>query len=480
MRPLLLVALIAGLAGCVRNPVTGKRQLSLVSEEQEIALGQQAKQEVAQSLGVVKDPELEAYVTRIGKAIAVHSERPGLPWSFQVLDDPAVNAFALPGGPIFVTRGLLTHLSSEAQLAIVLGHEVGHVTAKHAVNLLSKQQLAQVGLGVGSILLPEDLRGLGQLAQLGTGLLFLKYGRDAERQSDELAYRYALGQRYDVREMSTVFHTLGKAAGAGGRLPEWLSTHPDPENRIAAAQERVRGTPEAMTAELERGRDPYLRQIDGLAFGEDPRQGFFQGNAFLHPDLKLRVDFPSGWKAVNQPAAVIAVSPRQEAALQLGGVGAIPPEEAARRFFAHPAIQRGPLGVGQLNKLPTVAGYFQANTDQGPLSGMTAFFSQEGTTLQLIGFTRPQLLPAYDETFRQALASVGPLTDPQALAVQPARVEIVTAPNELSVAEAHAQLGGSVSLETFALINGLSMDQRVAQGTLLKRVVGKPPATQGP
>ncbi len=159
--PLVLLPLLAlgaaSAAGCAKNPVTGKRQLALISESQEVELGQQARAESVAALGLYDDPALQQYVSGLGMAIAKRSQRPELPWSFEVVDDASINAFALPGGPVFVTRGLLTHMNSEAELVAVLGHEVGHITARHAVNLISRQQLAQVGLGVGSILLPERL-----------------------------------------------------------------------------------------------------------------------------------------------------------------------------------------------------------------------------------------------------------------------------------------------------------------------------------
>ena len=150
---LLVAALAAGpIASCARNPVTGKNELSLVSESQEIQMGQQAAQEVAQTIGFVENPALQEYVAGIGKRMAAKSERPNLPWEFHVVNDAAVNAFALPGGFIFVTRGLLAYMNNEAELASVLGHEIGHVTARHSVQQISKAQLATLGLGLGSIL----------------------------------------------------------------------------------------------------------------------------------------------------------------------------------------------------------------------------------------------------------------------------------------------------------------------------------------
>jgi predicted Zn-dependent protease len=210
-----------GLTGCARNPVTGKSELSLVSESQEIQMGQQGAKEVEQSIGFYKDPAVNAYVADIGKRMAANSERPNLPWEFHVVDDPAVNAFAIPGGFIYVTRGLMSTINSEAELASVIGHEVGHVTHRHSVEQISKAQLAQLGLGIGSIL-SSDIAKFGQLASAGLSLLFLKYGRDAEYEADRAGFRYALDQSYDVREMPKVFQTLdriGEVSGGGGGLP---------------------------------------------------------------------------------------------------------------------------------------------------------------------------------------------------------------------------------------------------------------------
>ncbi|MFL5472859.1 MAG: M48 family metalloprotease, partial [Gemmatimonadales bacterium] len=198
-RSLLLGAgLTAGLLSCARNPVTGKSELALVSESQEIQMGQEASKQVAQTIGLYNDPKVEAYVAAIGKRMAAASERPNLPWEFHVVDDASVNAFALPGGFIYVTRGLLASINDEAELATVLGHEIGHVTNRHSVQQISKQQLAQLGLGVGSIL-SSDIARFGQLASAGLSVLFLKYGRDAENQADQAGFRYALNQDYDVR-----------------------------------------------------------------------------------------------------------------------------------------------------------------------------------------------------------------------------------------------------------------------------------------
>ena len=188
-------AALLALAACATNPVTGRRELSLVSESQEVSMGQEAAKEVVGSIGPVPDSALQRYVSGLGTAMARTSERPGLPWSFVVIDDPMVNAFALPGGPIFVTRGILSHMNSEAQLVSVLGHEIGHITAKHSVQQMSQAQLAQLGLAAAVIARP-GLAKFGNAASQGLGLLFLKFGRDDETQADGLGFRYMVNAGY--------------------------------------------------------------------------------------------------------------------------------------------------------------------------------------------------------------------------------------------------------------------------------------------
>jgi predicted Zn-dependent protease len=463
-------------AGCATNPVTGKRQLSLISEEDEIALGQQSKEQIVQQMGAYPDPKLQAYVESIGKRMAAQSERPNLPWSFTVIDDPVVNAFALPGGPIFVTRGILTHLNSEAELASVLGHEIGHVTARHSVDQMSKAQLAQLGLGVGMILKPE-LAGVGQAAAAGFQLMFLKFGRDAEKQSDDLGFKYMVAQGYDPREADDMFVTLKRSseiAGGGGRVPEWASTHPDPENRAEAARKRAESVPGVEKLKVDR--ENYLAHLGGLVFGDNPRQGYFQGNAFLHPELKFRLEFPEGWKTQNTASAVVAVSPKDDAAIQLVPAGTMSPQEAAQKFLSQEGVKPAQLQSGQ-GGLPAGASYFEAQTQQGVVRGIASFLSHSGQTFGILSFTGAEALPGYDAVFRKTMASFQPLTDPAALAVQPAKVELVKVPRQMTAAEFNSQFPSTVPVEQVAIMNGLDPAGGTFQaGQTAKRVVGGVPA----
>lgn len=266
--PLLLAA------SCSLNPATGRKQLNFYAQAREIRMGEEAAGGIVRKVGLYDDPALQAYVAGIGRRLAAVSERPELPWSFQVLDDAAVNAFALPGGYVYVTRGILAYLGSEAELATVMGHEIGHVTARHGVNQLSKQMLAAAGL---ALLVSRKDEKLAGVSAVGLGLASLKNSRDDERQADRLGLRYAQRSGYDARASLEVFSLLDQAAkvATAGKLPSWLSTHPAADAR----RQRL----EAQLAELERSgtrfegtrveRDGYLHKLEGMVFGDKARQG---------------------------------------------------------------------------------------------------------------------------------------------------------------------------------------------------------------
>jgi len=461
------------LCGCVRNPATGKLQLNLLSESQEVELGKQAKQEAEQAYGVYQEkPQLNGYVEGIGKQLAARSERPNLPWSYEIVDDSSVNAFALPGGPIFITRGILAHLNSEAQMAAVLGHETGHVAARHSANQLSKQQVAQLGLGLGSVLSPV-VSSVAGVASVGLQVLFLKFSRDDETQADELGFRYMTKVGYDPNEMIPLFEMLdrvSKEAGSG-KTPEWLQTHPDPGNRLAETQKRLRTELKGSTQGMKVEREKYLTMIDGIVFGDDPRQGFFKGDQFYHPQLKFQWRLPSGWAHQNTSQAVAAASPDQDAIIQLQSAGKISPEEAAQKIFSQQGIQAGqPANV----KGAKIARTFVAQTQQGNIEGLMAFVPFQGNTYMLIGYTKQGGLSKYGPIFTESMGTFSELTDRSALQVTPAKLKIVKIDQPMTVSEFNARYPSSIKLERVALINGVDPGGRIPAG-YAKQVVGGTP-----
>jgi len=469
------LALGAGAAvvwACAVNPVTGKSQFSLVSESQEIDMGRQNAQSVAQSIGYYDDPATQAYVADVGRKMAVASERPQLPWEFHVVNDASVNAFALPGGFIFVTRGLMTSITNEAELATVVGHEIGHVTNRHSVQQISRAQIAQIGLGVGSILNSTVAQYSGAFGQ-GLGVLFLKYSRDAESEADLAGFRYALDQGYDVRQMINMFQTLQAVSqlSGGGRLPEWLATHPDPENRIKTTEGRLDTLHKDLTRSIIR-RDEYLQRINGMVYGEDPRQGFFRETAFLHPDLKFQLQFPDGWKTQNTADAVVGASPKQDAMIRLQLAGKTPPADAARQFLSQQGVQAGQGTTQPVNGLAAVASYFAAQSEQGQVEGLVTFVSYGGNTYGILAYTGAGGLRTYDQAFRGTAGSFRELRDPSALNVKPARIELVKVDQAMTVAEFHQRYPSTVRIEEVALINGVDGPDATLTPGQYKRVVG--------
>ncbi len=471
---LLAVAVLASLPGCSTNPATGKTQLALISESQEIAMGRDADQQIVAQMGLYPDEGVQAYVQRLGMELAAKSERPNLPWSFRVIDDPTVNAFALPGGFIYVTRGIMTHLDTEAELVSVLGHEIGHVTARHGVNQMSKQQLLGLGLGLGTILSPE-LAAVGELASAGLGLLFLKYSRDDERQADDLGLRYSLAVGYDPREGPEVFTVLkrvSEAAGAG-RLPNYMSTHPDPDSR----RQRLFAQIDSLNADFSGHwihREAYLEQLDGMVFGANPREGFFEETRFLHPDMRFELTFPSGWKTVNQKTVVAGISAAEDAIVQLTLAQQTDPSAAAREFAGQEGLEAGQVRSNRVNGYPAALVEFAADTQNGRLRGVAGFVRYGDNTFRLLGYTADEKWNNYSRPIGQFIGSFDKLTDRKALNVQPARVKIVNLQRSTPLTSFNIRFPSSVSLGTLALINHIPEDGALPAGIGVKQITGGP------
>ena len=458
-------------ASCALNPATGKPQLSLASQAQEIEIGKEAAQQVEQTIGFVDNRELQSYVSSVGQTLAKGSERPDLPWEFHVVDDPTPNAFALPGGFIYVTRGLVDLLASEAQLASVLGHEVAHVTARHAVNQMSKQQLTQLGLGLGGILFPGVER-VSPLVGAGLNLMFLKYSRDDEREADTIGFRYVNQRGYDVSEFDDVFVALQRATTSeGGDLPNWLSTHPGAEERVERARALQASTPSKGGTS---GRDVYLRRIDGMVYGQNPRQGFFRGDTFYHPELRFQLQFPAGWRHQNLAQAVIGVEPDGKAVLELTLAPAASADAALRRFASQQAVEVGQSQPESFGGLKGIQAPFMATASNQRIRGVAAFIEQNGRVYQIVGYSAADDYSAASQALGPAIKSFRPLDDPAVLNVMPSRIEIVQVPREQTLAEFAAQYPSSIPIDELAAINQVDGPaSHLPMGMLVKRVTGR-------
>ena len=291
--------------GCAVNPVTGKKQVVLMSEAQEIAMGKEADPQIIQQFGLYENQALQDFINVKGKQMAAISHRPGLDYQFRILDSDVLNAFAVPGGYVYFTRGIMAHFNNEAEFAGVLGHEIGHIAARHSVEQQRNQMLGQLGIITGMIISPEFGQFAEQASQ-GLGLLFLKFGRDAERESDELGVEYSSKIGYDANQMAGFFNTLSRKSGdAAEAIPDFLSTHPNPGDRNTTVAKLATDWKQKLNlANPEVNRNTYLKRIEGLIYGEDPKQGFVESSVFYHPVLKLQFPIPANWAYQNTPARV--------------------------------------------------------------------------------------------------------------------------------------------------------------------------------
>lgn len=459
-------------AGCAVNPATGERQLSLIGEAEEIRMGQEADEQIVRQMGLYEDEELQAYVDRIGREVAAVSERPDLPWTFRVIDDPTVNAFAVPGGFVYLTRGILTHLTSEAELAGILGHEVGHITARHSVNQMSKAQLTQLGVGVGMILVPE-LQDFAGLAGVGMQLLFLKFGREDENESDRLGVRYMSRLGYDPGELADVMAMLERSSEiqqGSGRLPQWLSTHPDPANRVENILELASSTttdPSSLRVE----RAAYMAHLDGVVFGNDPREGYFDDGVFHHPELRFRIDFPRGWRSVNTKRAVQSVSPEEDAVLLLT-IASGSAREAMRDFSSESGVRVRDVRSTTLDGLPAVAGDFQATTERTTLVGRVAFVEHVGSTFRLLGYTPSGVWRERTREVVRTIESFAVERDPDVLDARPDRIDLVEPDAAMPVSTFMERYPSAVGPEIVELINMVPAGGRFPAGETAKRVAG--------
>jgi predicted Zn-dependent protease len=465
-------SVMMALVSCAVNPATGERHFSLVSESQEIQMGKESDAQIIASLGLYNDPAMAKYVEGIGMRLAAISERPNLPWTFRVIDDPVVNAFALPGGFIYVTRGILAHLNNEAELAGVMGHEVGHVTAQHSVNRIATQQITQLGLGIGMILKPE-LQQYGQIIGQGLGLMFLKFSRDDETQADALGVRYSYRIGDDPRQLLGVMTMLDRVTQAGGqRIPEWLATHPDPGNRkenIQANLDTIRGGFAGRTA----GADNYLKHVDGLVYGPNPRDGFFRGTIFYQPEMKFSFAFPAGWQTANQRQSVQAVSPNKDAVIQITLSDKKTSAEAYKSISSQQGFTAEPGKAGQMHGLTFLGGGFSATGEQGTMRGFAWCIEYNGAIYQIVSYGTDAGWNGVRQAVQQAAGTFDRLTDQKILSVQPMRIKLVRLEKQMTLVQFNQQYPSPVSVETLAIINQVDANRPMPAGEMVKRIIGE-------
>lgn len=476
---LVMVSLLGAMSGCVTNPATGESEFSLLSREDEIALGQEGDAQIVAEFGVYDDAAVAAYVDSLGQALARNSDDPNLVWTFRVLDSPVINAFALPGGFVYVTRGLLAYLQDEAQLAVVLGHEIGHVTARHTARQYTSSQLAQLGVGLGSILF-EDVRPFLGAVETGLELLFLKYSRDDERQADELGVKYATKIGYKASEGSRFFGTLKRVSDQeqGGALPTWASTHPDPAEREQTVLNLAAQYAGQFPGDEVKGTDSsaFIPRFDKIVFGQNPRHGFVQGGVFYHPDLRFQFNVPSGW-AVGNFASQVQLAPnvaQPDAAILLGTQPDGDPQSAAQQFVSANGATVQESQAGTVNGLSAYRLRSSIQLEDGSSITVLSYFirksTPEGTLLFVFhGYSSPAQFGSYVTTFTSVFNSFNEVTNGAVLAVVPNRLDVFNAPRTDQFS-ALVQTGAGLTVEDLAIMNQRQTSDQVQAGAVLKQV----------
>ena len=468
------VFLAAFVIACATNPVTGKRELSLMSEAQEISIGKENHPQILAEMGEYKDAELQRYVKDLGQRLAKSSERPNLPWTFTVIDQPVVNAFAVPGGFIYITRGILGYLDSEAQLVGVLGHEIGHVTARHSAQQYSRAVLGQAGLlGLG-IFVPAA-RPFGDISAQALGLLFLKYGRDDELQSDSLGAKYAATNGWDPSAVPGFLSVLARMReGSEKGIPNWLSTHPEPASRVQEVQPLVQQLASGRS-DLRVEREGYLRRIDGMIFGDNPEQGIVRGTSFLHPPLRFRVDYPQGWQIQNSAQQVVAKAPNADVFMVLQLVQK--PQGNNVRDVAVTSMQGAGFQPveGQrttINGLDAFVGVYQGQIEGlGAVASRAAHIAHGERVYLLAGLVSPQVFNQADAAFVQIIRSFRPLSAAEAESIHPNRIDLYTVRDGDTWQSIAQRSGGAVDAQTIAVMNSSQPGSRPAPGARVKIVV---------
>jgi predicted Zn-dependent protease len=483
---LLVVLPVLPLSGCgttQTNLVTGESQRGAYTWPEEVQLGREADQQITAQYGLYDDARLTAYVERIGQAVlrtsaysdpnVTPAEIRNTPFHFRVLDSPVVNAFALPGGYIYVTRGLLAHADNEAQLAVVLGHEIGHVLARHASRRAASAQLGQLGLFGAAIL--GGVLGGGNVAEgilnyggVGVQLLFLRYSREDEREADRAGVAYAEFADYDAAQAADFFDTLERLSQQSeSGIPSFLSTHPDPAEREQtipqlAAQYDPQGT--------EVNADPFLDAIEGIILGDDPAQGYTEGSRFYHPELRFQFEVPSGWAVNNTPAAVVIQEPGGQAVLEFTFAQGSTAQEAARQFAAQQGVQIADQRNASVGGNNAVSLRGAANTQQGAVAFLTYFIEYGGNVYRFMGLTGANTFDRFGSTFNRAITSFERLSDPRYLNREPVRLAVARADRS---APFSSFLRGrptpqGMSEEELAILNGVQLSAQVPSGAALK------------
>lgn len=474
----LILITITFLSGCTTNPATGQKQFTaLMSPSQENQIGAQEHEKVIKQFGLYKDQALQAYVNQVGQKVVANTERKDVQYKFFVVDSPIVNAFALPGGYIYLSRGLLALANNEAEMAGVLAHEAGHITGRHSAERYSRGVVTTLGASILSVAIGSD--GASQALGVGTDLYLKSYSRGQESQSDSLGIRYLSRAGYHPYGMTGFLKSLNadtmlesKIDGNGGDpAASYFSTHPATAQRVSSTAQESGGYPQQGII----NRDGYLNKIRGMIYGDSPDQGFAKGSSFYHPNMGFTFSVPQGFKIINQPAQVVALSPKQDALVIF--------DMAKNSQGASPALymRDGWMKDNEVRNIESIT----INGMRAAAGSIEGRINGQAMNIQLVAiqwspqdFMRFQIaIPTnvsggmLDE-LKKTTYSFRRLSASEKQSLKPYKLELVRAGAGDSVGSLASRMAvKDYAQDRFRVLNGLDPNENVQAGTLYKVIV---------
>lgn len=471
--------LLLTLTGCAQNPVTGNQDFVLLGVDSEIAIGRANHPKIIEQYGRYDDESIQAYVQSVGDKLASVSHRPELLYRFTVLDSPVINAFALPGGYIYITRGLMAYLNSEAELAAVLGHEIGHVTARHGVRQQSASQAANLGYTLGSLFIPELRGGPSQdLFNVLGGALLSGYGRDHELESDGLGAEYLARAGYGPKAMIDVIRVLkdqeifsaAEAKKQGREVQGYhglFASHPDNDTRlheVVSAADKYASPQQAKV-----GRTDYLKQINNLVFGDSEAQGIRSGRHFYHLAMNFSVDFPADWQINNNPDSLQSLAPNGDAIIEMRATDLN--KKISPSDFIKQRLKIDKLRAGEAFNVNGLEGYTGILAVQDRLARIAVIYLRDKAFVFFGGVKNNKLFGQFDADFVATAKSLHALKASEMTLAKAVKLDVVTvtkADNYKAWAK-DSRISNS-PLEQLRLLNGDYPAGELKQGELAKRV----------
>lgn len=473
IKPSLCLAACLFIGACSVNPATGQSQFAaLMSPAQEASIGAQEHEKILQQYGgTVKDAALTAYVERVGQRVAADTERPDVRYRFFLLDTPVVNAFALPGGYVYVTRGILTLAETEAQLAAVLAHEVAHVTARHSAERYSHGVVSSLGAAVIAAAL--DSKTAAQAAGVGSQLYLASYSRRQESEADELGIRYLHRAGYDTDAMAEFLRNLERFSAfeaqqaGGGSAPRftYFSTHPQTTERAAQSRAIAASYP-ANAGETNRAQ--YMKAIDGMIFGDSADQGFVRGQTFWHPSMEFTFTAPDGFILTNGAREVVARDPASGAVAIFDAArsgGADPATYLTRDWMKGEAVRN--LEPVTIHGRRAATAEFTGTVNRQPMTIRLVALAWDAETIFRFQIALPQNAgAALQQGLQRMTYSLRNMSAAEKQSIRPHRIAVITARPGDNV----ATLGGS-DQQRFRAINGMNPGDNIIAGQQYKTVV---------